>query len=88
VLPPSSTLTMEATGSSEIFVNFLPDYTVSHPESQYSSHSVRSDIVELHLFISLLFNDAVSSSDCIGSNGGMIVNTELEKMWKEAFVAD
>jgi hypothetical protein len=34
-----------------------------------------------------LFNDAVSSSDCITSNDKMIVNNELGRIRKEAAVA-
>jgi hypothetical protein len=34
-----------------------------------------------------LFNDAFSSSDYIVLNERMIVNTELERMWKEAVMA-
>jgi hypothetical protein len=36
-------------------------------------------------FICGLFNDAVSSSDCIASNDTII--NELERMWKEAVVS-
>jgi hypothetical protein len=34
-----------------------------------------------------LFNDAFSSSDYVASNESMILNNELEWMWKEAAVA-
>jgi hypothetical protein len=68
--------------------NFLPDYTVSHPRSQESSYSLRSDIVKTYLFISRLFNDGVNSSGYIAPNERMIVNTELERMRKEAVVAE
>jgi hypothetical protein len=41
---------------------------------------------QINLFSSL-FNDAVSSLNYITSNDWMIVNNELEMMWKEAVVA-
>jgi hypothetical protein len=46
-------------------------------------------IQSLILFILIynLFNDAFSISDYIASNERMIVNNELERMWKEAVVA-
>jgi hypothetical protein len=37
-------------------------------------------------FICGLFNDAFSISDYASSNERMIVNNELEMMWKEAVV--
>jgi hypothetical protein len=37
-------------------------------------------------FIYSLFNDAFNSSDYIASNERMIVNNELERIWKEAVV--
>jgi hypothetical protein len=40
-----------------------------------------------YLFIYSLFNDNFSISDYIASNEKMIVNNELERMWKEAVVA-
>jgi hypothetical protein len=40
-----------------------------------------------YLFICSLFNDAFSISDYTASNERMIVNNELERMWKEAVVA-
>jgi hypothetical protein len=40
--------------------------------------------VYIGLFIYCLFNDAVSSSDYVASNGRTILNTELEGTWKEA----
>jgi hypothetical protein len=39
------------------------------------------------LFIYSLFNDAFSSSDYTASSEKMIVNNELERIWKEAVVA-
>jgi hypothetical protein len=39
------------------------------------------------LFIYSLFNNTFGSSDCIASNGRMIVNNELESMRKEVVVA-
>jgi hypothetical protein len=39
------------------------------------------------LFIYSLFNDSFSISYYIASNEMMIVNNELERMWKEAVVA-
>jgi hypothetical protein len=42
---------------------------------------------EFILFIYNLFNDAFSSTDYILSNERMTVNNELERMWKEAVVA-
>jgi hypothetical protein len=38
-------------------------------------------------FIYSLFNDAFSVSDFIASNEMIMVNNELERMWKEAVVA-
>jgi hypothetical protein len=38
-------------------------------------------------FVCSLFNDAFSSADYIASNKRMIVNNELENIWKEAVVA-
>jgi hypothetical protein len=35
-----------------------------------------------YLFAFIVFNDAVSNSDCTESNDGMI--NELERIWKEA----
>jgi hypothetical protein len=52
---------------------------------------ITSKIVFTFLYFTLLFyscglfNDAVSSSDCIASNDRM--NNELEKIWKEGIVA-
>jgi hypothetical protein len=43
--------------------------------------------VFIYLFIYSLFNDAFSISDYIASNKRMIVNNELERMWKETVVA-
>jgi hypothetical protein len=43
--------------------------------------------VFIYLFTYSLFNDAVSISDYIASNERMIVNNELERMWKETVVA-
>jgi hypothetical protein len=40
----------------------------------------------LYLFV-VLFNDAFSSSEYIASDERMIVNNELERMWKEAVMA-
>jgi hypothetical protein len=40
----------------------------------------------IYLFIYSLFNDAFSVSDYIASNERMLVNNELERMWKEADV--
>jgi hypothetical protein len=40
-----------------------------------------------YLFIYSLFNDAFIISDYIASNERMIVNNELESMWKEAVMA-
>jgi hypothetical protein len=42
----------------------------------------------LNVFIYNLFKDAVGNSyyEYIASNGYMIVNNELEKVWKEAVV--
>jgi hypothetical protein len=40
-----------------------------------------------YLFIYSLFNDTFSSSAYIASNERMIVNNELERMWKETVVA-
>jgi hypothetical protein len=34
-----------------------------------------------------LFKDAVSSTDYVASNSTIIVNNDLERMWKEAVVA-
>jgi hypothetical protein len=39
------------------------------------------------LFIYSLFNDAFSDTDYIASNERVIVNNELERMWKEVVVA-
>jgi hypothetical protein len=41
----------------------------------------------MFIFIYSLFNDAFIISDYIVSNERMIVNNELERMWKEAAVA-
>jgi hypothetical protein len=41
----------------------------------------------IYLFIYGLFNDAISSSDYIASNNRMVLNNELEWIWKEAAVA-
>jgi hypothetical protein len=38
----------------------------------------------LHIF---LFNDAVSSSDCVTANDRMVVNNEIGRMWKNTVVA-
>jgi hypothetical protein len=42
----------------------------------------------MYIFIYSLFNDALSNSGYIrrASNGGMIVNNELERMYKEVAV--
>jgi hypothetical protein len=42
---------------------------------------------ELLFFIYSLFNDAFSISDFSASDERMIVNSELERMWKEVVVA-
>jgi hypothetical protein len=34
-----------------------------------------------------LFNDGVSSSDCIASMVGLLDGNELERMWKETVLA-
>jgi hypothetical protein len=34
-----------------------------------------------------LFNDAVSNSAFVGSNEWLIINNELDRMWKETIVA-
>jgi hypothetical protein len=41
----------------------------------------------IYLFIYSLSIDAVTNTDYVTSNELMIVNNELEKMWKEMFVA-
>jgi hypothetical protein len=41
----------------------------------------------IYLFIHGFFNDIVSISDCIVSNGRMMANNELEKMWKKEVMA-
>jgi hypothetical protein len=38
------------------------------------------------LFVCALFYDAISNSDNTASNDWMVVNNELEGMWKEAVV--
>jgi hypothetical protein len=43
--------------------------------------------VKYGLFIYSLLNDFVSSSDYIESNKRIIVNNEMERIWKEAVVA-
>jgi hypothetical protein len=43
--------------------------------------------VYIYLFICGLFNDAASNSNCMASNDRIIVNNELERIWKEAVVA-
>jgi hypothetical protein len=43
--------------------------------------------LSIYLFTYSLFNDAFSSSHFIASNERIIVNNELERMWKEAVVA-
>jgi hypothetical protein len=43
-------------------------------------------ILERSNMFSSLFNDAFSILDYISSNERMIVNNELERMWKEAVV--
>jgi hypothetical protein len=42
---------------------------------------------KIYLFIHSLFHDAFSISDYIVSNERMIVNNEMERLWKEAVVA-
>jgi hypothetical protein len=39
------------------------------------------------VFITYLFNDTVHSWDYIALNDRMIMNIDLERMWKEAVVA-
>jgi hypothetical protein len=41
----------------------------------------------IYIFIYSLFKDAFSSSDYIAWNERMIVNYELERLWKEEVVA-
>jgi hypothetical protein len=41
----------------------------------------------IYLFICSLFNNTFSISEYIASNERMIVNNELERMWREADVA-
>jgi hypothetical protein len=33
------------------------------------------------------FNDTASNPNCVALNDGMVVNNELERMWKEAVIA-
>jgi hypothetical protein len=37
----------------------------------------------MRLNVNGLFNDAVSSKDCIELNDTMIMHSELERMWKK-----
>jgi hypothetical protein len=39
-----------------------------------------------YLYIYYIFNDAVSNSDYIASNDGMVMNIVLEMMWKNSAV--
>jgi hypothetical protein len=61
----------------------------------YTSHAIRSRVVQLgarisklvslriYLIICSLFNGTVTNSHFIALNGWMIVNNELESMWKK-----
>jgi hypothetical protein len=57
-----------------------PRLQVIAPQISYNLQNL------LVLFIYSLFNYAFSISDCTVSNERMIVNNELERMWKEAVV--
>jgi hypothetical protein len=41
----------------------------------------------VYIFICCSFNGAVGNSDCTASNYWMMMNNELEMLWKEAAVA-
>jgi hypothetical protein len=58
-----------------------------HPQSNISPNSLGSEFHPIYLFICAAFNDAFSSSDYAASNERMIVNNELESMWKESVEA-
>jgi hypothetical protein len=42
----------------------------------------------LYLFICSLFNDAANNSYYVALNDRIVVNNELERIWKEAVVAE
>jgi hypothetical protein len=50
-------------------------------------HSKCNSALYNYLFIYSLFKNAFSSSDYIASNERIMVNNELERMWKEAVIA-
>jgi hypothetical protein len=85
-----NSLMMEAARTSETLVNFYQTTRRYNPEdSHLRTHrreNLRSYLI-LTYFISVrdLFNDAVSISDYIASNDGIIIN-ELEISWKKAIV--
>jgi hypothetical protein len=39
------------------------------------------------IFFFCLFNTSLNVSDCIAPNDWMVVNSELQRMWKEAVMA-
>jgi uncharacterized membrane protein len=43
--------------------------------------------ISIYVFIYGLFNDAVSSLDCILSNDRIVNDNELERMWREMAMA-
>jgi hypothetical protein len=48
--------------------------------------TIAADVWLINLFVYGLFNDPLSNSGYVVSNDGMIMNHELEGMWKEAVV--
>jgi hypothetical protein len=44
-------------------------------------------VEQVGVFICGLFNDALSNSDYMASDDGVLVNIELEMTWKEPVVA-
>jgi hypothetical protein len=55
---------------------------------QQSRFFVSINMQKIHtLFIYSLFNDTFSSSDYTASNERIIVNNELESLWKKAVMA-
>jgi hypothetical protein len=41
----------------------------------------------IYLFICVLLDKAVNSSDCVASNNKLIINNKLERIRKEAIIA-
>jgi hypothetical protein len=58
---------------------------ITHLPTAYT-RTLEKSVINIH-FMHRLFNDAVSSSDCITSNDKMIVSNELGRIRKEAAVA-